>query len=119
MIMASDKDFEEGLQEQLQKDAEEYLQENSNATAEDVLNYLQGQAASYVTNWAVENPREILIEMFGEEAVKASRIPLESITDANTLKREIEGYVNWAVDLNKFKAGIDAYNSADKSCYCE
>lgn len=57
--------------------------------------------------------------MFGEEAVKASRIPLESITDANTLKREIEGYVNWAVDLNKFKAGIDAYNSADKSCYCE
>lgn len=115
--MAKEKDFEDGLQEQLQKDAEEYVQNHSNATGEEVLNYLKGKATDYVTDWAVNHPEEILNAMFGEEAVKASRIPPESITDANKLKGKIEEYVDWAVDTKNFKDGIDAYNSADKSDY--
>lgn len=112
IVMANEKDFEDGLQEQLQKDAEEYVKTHSNATGEEVLNYLKDKATNYVTDWAVEHPEEILNAMFGEEAVKASRIPPQSITDANKLKGKIEEYVDWAVDVKNFKDGIDAYNSA-------
>lgn len=117
MVMANEKDFKDGLQEQLQKDAEEYVSTHSNATGEEVYNYIKGKATDYVTEWALNNPDEILNRMFGEEAVKASRIPPESITDANKLKGKIEEYVDLAIDINSFKAGIDAYNSAPSNDY--
>lgn len=112
IVMANEKDFEDGLQEQLQKDAEEYAKTHSDATGEEVYNYIKEKAVDYTTNWAVNHPEEILNRIFGEETVKNSRISPESITDANTLKGKIKEYIDVAVDINSFKDGIDAYNSA-------
>lgn len=107
--MAKEDGLEERLMTFLQERANEYRQENPDISGEELCKFLEHDATQFVIDAVGSYPEELLVLTFGQDAVDAAKIDPSMVANAY----DVASGIDFALDANYFKEGIDAYNAID------